>query len=129
MNIFRKKLSDDEYVESARNALRTRRWISVIQILIAIVLICLILPKILRFTFTFIGEASEHTQSMAWVGFVIGMFLGTILVIVTGQLISMIVNAIENIYGRRQDILLVKYYDALMTLKMKDKNVEQGDGD
>ena len=128
MKYIRKKLTDAEVVENTRKGLHILKWVSVAQICTTLILGYLFLPRILRFIFEFIENISKQEQSIVWIGFTAGMLLGILLMTVIGQLISMIVNAIRNLFGRRQDRLLVEYYDALMILKKQDKSVEQGHG-
>ncbi len=70
--MFWKRQTDDEYVESVRKGMSTRKWIGIVHLLMAIifaVLLAILLKLIFKLTPDATGEGFP-------IGFVVGVFAG-----------------------------------------------------
>ncbi len=103
--------TDDEFVCRVRKRIKTGRKLTILSLTFAL----LLLAGSLWFLFSVFRliKSSSPEESVMWAGFFVGIMCGiffSMLAIKAGHYIA---EAMTDSKGRREDRLLIKYYDAL----------------
>lgn len=113
---FRRPKTEVELIEDTRKAVRVSKWFSIIKLCLAAIFLGWLLPKFLMILLDLMRYIPESEKHEEWAGFVVGIMFGFLFMLIAFQGIFMGFEALQNLVGRRKDLLLLKYHDALVKL-------------
>lgn len=124
MQVFPKRKTDDEYINSIRKFVSRSRWFGlffIVGVIFFIGLYCVIwgilLPKSIDFPFHLYGLQSSTMVDLAKSGFHIGVMLGAVAGIDLFFAFFSFIWAMKFFSGQRTEHLLLKFYDELKEKK------------
>jgi len=113
---FRKPKTDAQLIEETRKVVHISKWLAIFQICASGFFLFWLLPKAIFVFIDLLSLISESEKYRPWAGFAIGIMAGSACMAVAFQGIFTAFHGIQGLAGRRKDLLLLKYHDALVEL-------------